>query len=34
MSGGQVIHVGADRSDVAAVIAMTPLTSGLAARVA
>jgi pimeloyl-ACP methyl ester carboxylesterase len=31
LSGGQVIQVAADRSDVAAVIAMTPLTSGLAA---
>ncbi|MDT5335086.1 MAG: uncharacterized protein QOD90_591 [Mycobacterium sp.] len=31
LSGGQVIHVAADRSDVAAVIAMTPLTSGVAA---
>ncbi len=31
LSGGQVIAVGADRCDVAAVIAMTPLTSGLAA---
>jgi uncharacterized protein len=31
MSGSHVFHVGADRADVAAVIAMTPLTSGLAA---
>ena len=31
MSGSHVFHVGADRDDVAAVIAMTPLTSGLAA---
>jgi uncharacterized protein len=31
LSGGHVFHVAADRSDVAAVIAMTPLTSGLAA---
>jgi pimeloyl-ACP methyl ester carboxylesterase len=31
LSGGQVIGVAADRADVAAVIAMTPLTSGLAA---
>lgn len=31
MSGSHVFHVGADREDVAAVIAMTPLTSGLAA---
>lgn len=31
MSGSHVFHVGADRNDVAAVIAMTPLTSGLAA---
>jgi pimeloyl-ACP methyl ester carboxylesterase len=31
LSGGHVLHVAADRSDVAAVIAMTPLTSGLAA---
>lgn len=31
MSGSHVLHVGADRDDVAAVIAMTPLTSGLAA---
>lgn len=31
MSGGHVLHVAADRSDVAAVIAMTPLTSGIAA---
>lgn len=30
-SGGHVFHVAADRSDVAAVIAMTPLTSGMAA---
>jgi uncharacterized protein len=30
-SGGHVLHVAADRSDVAAVIAMTPLTSGMAA---
>lgn len=31
MSGSHVFHVGADRADVAAVIALTPLTSGLAA---
>jgi pimeloyl-ACP methyl ester carboxylesterase len=31
MSGGHVLHVAADRPDVAAVIAMTPLTSGIAA---
>lgn len=31
MSGSHVFQVGADRDDVAAVIAMTPLTSGLAA---
>ncbi len=31
LSGGHVFHVAADRSDVAAVIAMTPLTSGMAA---
>ena len=31
MSGSHVFHVAADRTDVAAVIAMTPLTSGLAA---
>jgi uncharacterized protein len=31
LSGGQVIEVAAARADVAAVIAMTPLTSGLAA---
>lgn len=31
MSGAHVFQVAADRSDVAAVIAMTPLTSGLAA---
>ena len=31
LSGGHVFHVAADRTDVAAVIAMTPLTSGLAA---
>lgn len=31
LSGGHVLHVAADRPDVAAVIAMTPLTSGLAA---
>jgi uncharacterized protein len=31
MSGSHVFHVGAARADVAAVIAMTPLTSGLAA---
>lgn len=31
LSGGHVFHVAADRTDVAAVIAMTPLTSGMAA---
>jgi uncharacterized protein len=31
LSGGHVFHVAADRSDIAAVIAMTPLTSGMAA---
>ena len=31
MSGSHVLHVAADRDDVAAVIAMTPLTSGIAA---
>jgi uncharacterized protein len=31
MSGGHVLHVAADCDDVAAVIAMTPLTDGLAA---
>jgi uncharacterized protein len=31
MSGSHVFHVAADRDDVAAVIAMTPLTSGIAA---
>jgi uncharacterized protein len=31
MSGSHVFHVAADRPDVAAVIAMTPLTSGVAA---
>jgi pimeloyl-ACP methyl ester carboxylesterase len=31
LSGGHVLHVAADRADVAAVIAMTPLTNGLAA---
>ncbi|MDT5397025.1 MAG: uncharacterized protein QOK33_256 [Mycobacterium sp.] len=31
MSGSHVFHIGADRDDVAVVIAMTPLTSGLAA---
>ncbi len=31
MSGGHVLQVAADRSDIAAVIALTPLTSGLAA---
>jgi uncharacterized protein len=31
MSGSHVFHVAAERGDVAAVIAMTPLTSGLAA---
>ena len=34
LSGGHVFHVAADRSDIAAVIAMTPLTSGLAASLA
>jgi uncharacterized protein len=34
LSGGHVFHVAADRTDVAAVIAMTPLTSGMAASVA
>ncbi len=31
MSGGHVLHVAAERDDIAAVIAMTPLTSGAAA---
>jgi pimeloyl-ACP methyl ester carboxylesterase len=31
LSGGHVFHVAADRADVTAVIAMTPLTNGLAA---
>jgi len=31
LSGGHVLRVAADRGDIAAVIAMTPLTSGLAA---
>jgi pimeloyl-ACP methyl ester carboxylesterase len=34
MSGAHVFQVAADRADVAAVIAMTPLTSGLAAGLA
>ncbi len=31
MSGGHVLQVAGDRDDIAAVISLTPLTSGLAA---